>query len=194
VEALQQIVLAISAERSNGRWSRMITEEQMLELIEFVQEQAIPMPELLKDDYVFRVLDCILMAMDQKSPQWRPPFALLQILMENLLLIAKEHRELLRKANLPDRVDQPIVLTYLVEKLLELLFRQDKNTHRVITQLPALDVVVDFFLTTLEEWDINEHAVDKAAGKLQYQLDRFTLGDISLEDLLDELGTDEDFM
>jgi len=194
VEALQQIVLAISAERSNGRWSRMITEEQMLELIEFVQEQAIPMPELLKDDYVFRVLDCILMAMDQKSPQWRPPFALLQILMENLLLIAKEHRELLKKANLPDRVDQPIVLTYLVEKLLELLFRQDKNTHRVITQLPALDVVVDFFLTTLEEWDINEHAVDKAAGKLQYQLDRFTLGDISLEDLLDELGTDEDFM
>jgi len=194
VEALQQIVLAISAERSNGRWSRMITEEQMLELIEFVQEQAIPMPELLKDDYVFRVLDCILMAMDQKSPQWRPPFALLQILMENLLLIAKEHRELLKKTNLPDRVDQPIVLTYLVEKLLELLFRQDKNTHRIITQLPALDVVVDFFLTTLEEWDINEHAVDKAAGKLQYQLDRFTLGDISLEDLLDELDTDEDFL
>jgi len=56
-----------------------------------------------------------------------------------------------------------------------------------------LDVVIDFFLTTLEEWDINEQAVDKAASKLQFHLDRYTVGDISLEDLLDELSPDEDF-
>ena len=165
----------------------------MLELIEFVQEQSIALPDFLKDDFVFRVLDCILSAMDHKSGQWRPPFVVLQILMENLLVVANEHRELLKKTNLPNRTEQPLILTYLVEKLLELLFRQDKNTHRAITQLPAIDVVVDFYLTTLEEWDINEQAVDKAAGKLQYHLDRYTLGDISLEDLLEELGPDEDF-
>jgi hypothetical protein len=193
VEGLQQIVLSISAERGNGRWSRLISEEQMLELIEFVQERAIAIPDLLKDDFVFRVLDSILSAMDQKAPQWRPPFAVLQILMENLLIVTNEHRELLRRTNLPDRAEQPLVLRYLVEQILELLFRQDKNTHRIITQLPTLDVVIDYFLTTLEEWDINEQAVDKAANKLQYQLDRYTVGDISLEDLLDELGPDEDF-
>lgn len=193
VEGLQQIVLGICAERGNGRWSRLISEEQMLELIEFVQEQSIAIPDFLKDDFVFRVLDSILGAMDHKSPQWRPPFAVLQILMENLLIVTNEHRELLRKTNLPERSEQTLVLTYLVQKLLELLFRQDKNTHRIITQLPNLDVVIDFFLTTLEEWDINEQAVDKAASKLQFHLDRYTVGDISLEDLLDELSPDEDF-
>lgn len=191
VEALQQLVLAIAAERSNGRWTPRLTEEQLTDIVEFVLESVVETPEWIKDDFIFRVLDGILTALDAKANSWRTPQILVALLMVELMGLAAEEKGLLGKLKKDGTPGGASILTYVVQQLVEFLIRQDKNTQRTLTSPPVVNTLVERYLETVDQWDLSAASIDRAIGEIQSVVDRYALGEITLDDLMDLLSSDD---
>jgi hypothetical protein len=185
VEALQQMVLAFAAERTNGRWTPRFTEEQVMDIVEFLLEGVVENPDWIKDDFIFRVIDAILIAFDQKVNQWRTPYILVTLLIINLMELAAEDKEFLAKLKTDST---SVTTTYVTLQLINFLIRQDRNTQRTLTNPPIVDTMLEFYLDTVHQWDLSAASIDKSIGELQEIVDKFALGEISNEDLLDLLS------
>jgi hypothetical protein len=188
VEALQQMVLAFAAERTNGRWTPRFTEEQVMDIVEFLLEGVVENPDWIKDDFIFRVIDAILIAFDQKVNQWRTPYILVTLLIIDMMEVAAEDKGFLAKLKTDKSENASVTATYVALQLVNFLIRQDRNTLRTLTNPPIVDTMLEFYLDTVNQWDLSAASIDKSIGQLQDIVDKFALGEISGEDLLDLLS------
>lgn len=188
VEALQQMVLAFAAERTNGRWTPRFTEEQIMDIVEFLLEGVVENPDWIKDDFIFRVIDAILTAFDQKVNQWRTPYILVTLLIIDMMELAAEDKGFLAKLKTDKPGNTMVTASYIALQLVNFLIRQDRNTQRTLTNPPIVDTMLEFYLETVHQWDLSAASIDKSIGQLQSIVDKFALGEISSEDLLDLLS------
>ena len=191
IEALQQFATAISMERKNGRYTIKLSEDQILDLVQIIFEGVVEQPEWVEDEYIHQVLDAILQAVDAKSGGRRIPYLLVSLLFQALLPMAQERSELLEKITFGEK-REAIAISYVVERLLNLLLGLDLKDWRKVTQDEAIEAIVHFYLNLINQWDMSAASIEAAMTHLKQLVRQFATGSLSQDEFLDLLGEDND--
>jgi hypothetical protein len=191
IEALQQFATAISMERKNGRYTIKLSEDQMLDLVQIIFEGVVEQPEWVEDEYIHQVLDAILQAVDAKSGGRRIPYLLVSLLFQALLPLAQERSELLEKIAFGEK-REAIAISYVVERLLNLLLGLDLKDWRKVTQDEAIEAIVHFYLHLINQWDMSAASIEAAMTHLKQLVRQFAAGTLSQDEFLDLLSEDSE--
>ncbi len=191
IEALQQFATAISMERKNGRYTIKLSEDQILDLVQIIFEGVVEQPEWVEDEYIHQVLDAILQAVDAKSGGRRIPYLLVSLLFQALLPMAQERTELLEKISFGEK-REAIAISYVVERLLNLLLGLDLKDWRKVTQDEAIEAIVHFYLNLINQWDMSAASIEAAMTHLKQIVRQFATGSLSQDEFLDLLSEDND--
>jgi hypothetical protein len=191
IEALQQFATAISMERKNGRYTIKLSEDQILDLVQIIFEGVVEQPEWVEDEYIHQVLDAILQAVDAKSGGRRIPYLLVSLLFQALLPMAQERSELLEKIEFGEK-KEAIAISYVVERLLNLLLGLDLKDWRKVTQDEAIEAIVHFYLNLINQWDMSAASIEAAMTHLKQLVRQFATGTLSQDEFLDLLSEEDD--
>ena len=191
IEALQQFATAISMERKNGRYTIKLSEDQILDLVQIIFEGVVEQPEWVEDEYIHQVLDAILQAVDAKSGGRRIPYLLVSLLFQALLPMAQERSELLEKIEFGEK-REAIAISYVVERLLNLLLGLDLKDWRKVTQDEAIEAIVHFYLNLINQWDMSAASIEAAMTHLKQLVRQFATGTLSQDEFLDLLSEEDD--
>ena len=191
IEALQQFATAISMERKNGRYTIKLSEDQILDLVQIIFEGVVEQPEWVEDEYIHQVLDAILQAVDAKSGGRRIPYLLVSLLFQALLPMAQERSELLEKIEFGEK-REAIAISYVVERLLNLLLGLDLKDWRKVTQDEAIEAIVHFYLNLINQWDMSAASIEAAMTHLKQLMRQFATGTLSQDEFLDLLSEEDD--
>jgi len=191
IEALQQFATAVSMERKNGRYTIKLSEDQILDLVQIIFEGVVEQPEWVEDEYIHQVLDAILQAVDARSGGRRIPYLLVSLLFQALLPMAQERSELLEKIAFGEK-REAIAISYVVERLLNLLLGLDLKDWRKVTQDEAIEAIVHFYLNLINQWDMSAASIEAAMTHLKQLVRQFATGSLSQDEFLDLLSEDNE--
>lgn len=191
IEALQQFATAVSMERKNGRYTIKLSEDQILDLVQIIFEGVVEQPEWVEDEYIHQVLDAILQAVDARSGGRRIPYLLVSLLFQALLPMAQERTELLEKIAFGEK-REAIAISYVVERLLNLLLGLDLKDWRKVTQDEAIEAIVHFYLNLINQWDMSAASIEAAMTHLKQLVRQFATGSLSQDEFLDLLSEDNE--
>lgn len=191
IEALQQFATAVSMERKNGRYTIKLSEDQILDLVQIIFEGVVEHSEWVEDEYIHQVLDAILQAVDSKSGGRRIPYLLVSLLFQALLPMAQERSELLEKISFGEK-REAIAISYVVERLLNLLLGLDLKDWRKVTQDEAIEAIVHYYLNLINQWDMSAASIEAAMTHLKQLVRQFATGSLSQDEFLDLLSEDND--
>jgi hypothetical protein len=191
IEALQQFATAVSMERKNGRYTIKLSEDQILDLVQIIFEGVVEQPEWVEEAYIHQVLHAILQAVDARSGGRRIPYLLISLLFQALLPMAQERSELLEKISFGGK-REATAISYVVERLLNLLLGLELKDWRKVTQDEAIEAIVHFYLNLINQWDMSAASIEAAMTHLKQIVRQFATGTLSQDEFLDLLSEDPD--
>jgi hypothetical protein len=100
-------------------------------------------------------------------------------------------RKLLEKIEFGEK-REAIAISYVVERLLNLLLGLDLKDWRKVTQDEAIEAIVHFYLNLINQWDMSAASIEAAMTHLKQLVRQFAAGTLSQDEFLDLLSEEDD--
>ncbi len=190
IEALRQILKALSFKPEQGQWKPIFTGDHILEIVLYLLEEISENPDWVdEDEKVFQTLHIIFESLEKIPRHRRPSFSLIKLMIIKLFEATKNHPGYLSNLS-TEEGEEKIVLAMVLEYLFHAFYNQVsiKATLDIIHQPSVMDALLDYYLYRTSFHPIEEEAIRGAAEQVRVSVQKLDEGHLTgSEEFLDEL-------
>ncbi len=179
LEALRQILEALSAASGPGRWNPHFSGDQIIELVLFLLEEVAENTEWVTNDQrIYKTLTAIFEAFETIPRGRSLSFSLIKLTIIKIFEAVRNHPGYLDgiRINEEEEVILKVILVYLYEAIYSNI--HFNNTQSIVHQPSVMDALLDYYLYRTSFHPIEEHNIREAAGKIGKAVQELDKGNI----------------
>ena len=169
VIALQQILKAVTARPSAGKWKPKLTDAQVLEITEIVLEEVVANPQWVKNDLIKELISAVYKSFEQVPNGMPLHYITVKILIQDSLKAVNFRKQLVLDTIDKDGNTQKIALTYSLDGLFVTIFDGDgKSTAAwTLTQTDVINAIIERYLLVISGQPVTKESIDKLNAKIK---------------------------
>jgi hypothetical protein len=195
LEALRQILQALSFAPEKGQWKPVFNGDHILEIVLYLLGEISENPDWIGEEpKVFQTLHLIFESLEKIPRHHHPSFSLIKLMIIKLFEAVRSHPEYFNVISSVDE-EEKMVLAVTLEYLFEAIYEQPNTnvTLDILHQPSVMDALLDYYLYRTSLHPIEENDIRKAADQVAEAVKNLNEGHLNgaegfLNRLRDELG------
>lgn len=164
VIALEQVLKAVAAKPSVGKWKPALTDSQLLEITDIIFNEIISHPAWTEQQgvFIFDLLNALFLALETIPNIKKLPYEVVRNVIGQSFQAASIKKELILPLHTDTGETQKVVIQYSLEALFVRIYDDGGNETATwnLSQADVLDQLVELLLTAVTHAENNKSSID----------------------------------